>query len=1221
MAANDLVITITARDQATEHLKNVRQEMRQTALSGESLERAFALPAGSVNVLREGLERLSGAIPGLAGSFRGLGAVMTSSVGGAATGLVAAVTTYGLALNRVADDQARFQRVLHSLDAGAIRGELARVTDEMNKMADVGNRIGNQAGTWTGALQSFLSRLQALPQAARETFLGAPTPEAQRAEALTILGGVLGAQEGAKQTQLQAGIAGTQQRALLFQQQRRLNAEDLEGFLALQPQLEAADKRERDLALRALQQRQGLETAAAIKEGLPLGPIQDTQRLQRQQLEGELEISLARQKLAREEQARALVERRITQFQGRPIEGIEEVPRFEGLTAGVEVPELQMEAIRQRLFKIESQAFVGREAAPEPGIQEAARFEGVAPGTLEADTLADAQKAVNDANERSRLRTLELGREAIAVEQELIELQGQSVGLTQSQRDALQLSISAQREQLKLADLTLQSQKAQTQEEAVLLDRKKELVAAQEAMFRSSVEQRRLEREDPIAGLAAGQREIDESAAAAGDRLRTAYVSAYHDISQGFTDIVVDGLTNQGDKIGDIGKQMGKRLLAGFVDQISQSLFSKVFSSLGSVFGVPSTSAARPLATAVPLLASPFAAAGTAGATGTATVSQAGGAGGILGSGYLQAASGGEAASAATITPGVATQAASVAGTGVGILGDAVGVGKALLSGFAGPTLSAYGVIAAYNAGGLAGVAAAQALVGAGISEGAAAITVAATASEGGAAIGIGGSSALGAGTAPAYGGGAVAGIGATAASVAGGVLAAAALAYTAYSAYQSADIAGGAIGGAVSGAALGTAIYPGVGTVVGLIAGAAIGAGAGAAGKEEQEIKGDRLRNEADRQRRGSWVYQDLMNAIQTGIDHEDIAQQTVRTGDSVGGLLMGVAAANQSGAVSGSPWGWPPSENAKKALTILAGLGVLPTLDFQWDRINSTMELIATWHNPRGVTEGDIEIAKNAEALMAAFVNKQGATVFIGFDEQGDTGLRGSAGNVTRTTLLRSDRAREAAGQDIFVVGGSTRGLEEDQLGRLTTRLLELDRDRILQTRQFESDSSTYVTTGQTTAAPPPQPAPPPDLTTLPFVAPDVAAAKAPTAPAELSAGILGESGSQVRGTDYTVNGPGSPYTRNDLAPPPPPEAQQLLALSAGAGGTAVQPLAPVTTAAVQDQPLEPVATSTTQRAPLTDDEAQQLLQQLVRVDRNRDLRILNVETGFGATVTIGA
>ena len=38
------------------------------------------------------------------------------------------------------------------------------------------------------------------------------------------------------------------------------------------------------------------------------------------------------------------------------------------------------------------------------------------------------------------------------------------------------------------------------------------------------------------------------------------------------------------------------------------------------------------------------------------------------------------------------------------------------------------------------------------------------------------------------------------------------------------------------------------------------------------------------------------------------------------------------------------------------------------------------------------------------------------------------------------------------------------------------------------------------------------------------------------------------------------------------------------------------------------------------LTDDEAQQLLQQLARVDRNRDLKILSIEAGNGATVTVG-
>jgi hypothetical protein len=381
-------------------------------------------------------------------------------------------------------------------------------------------------------------------------------------------------------------------------------------------------------------------------------------------------------------------------------------------------------------------------------------------------------------------------------------------------------------------------------------------------------------------------------------------------------------------------------------------------------------------------------------------------------------------------------------------------------------------VVSAYNAAGFAGVAEAQSLVSAGLT-GPQAVAVIQLEAGG---VGLAESTAagVGVGTDAGVGGSTAAGVGSTAASVAGGVLAAAALAYTAYSAYQSGDVVGGAIGGAVSGAALGTAIYPGIGTVVGLIAGAAIGAGAGGAGKEEQEVKNDRRRNEADRQRRGAWIYQDLMNAINTGVDQEDVAQQTVRTGHSVGQLLMGVATLNQAGALRDAPWGWAPSTNAEKTQKILAGFGYAPLLDFQWDRLNSTMELIASWHQPRGITEGDVEISKNAEALMAAFVNKSGATVLLGYDEQFATGLRGAAGRLTRETLLLSSRAREAAGRDLFIVGNTLDNLDDDQAQRILERLARVDRDRDLQIIRVESDFGATVTVGNRTPLLPPPPDP---------------------------------------------------------------------------------------------------------------------------------------------------
>jgi hypothetical protein len=188
-----------------------------------------------------------------------------------------------------------------------------------------------------------------------------------------------------------------------------------------------------------------------------------------------------------------------------------------------------------------------------------------------------------------------------------------------------------------------------------------------------------------------------------------------------------------------------------------------------------------------------------------------------------------------------------------------------------------------------------------------------------------------------------------------------------------------------------------------------------------------------------------------------------------------MGVAVLNQSGSLSGSPWGWPPSDNAKKTLEILAGFGYVPLLDFEWDRLNSTAELIASWHQPRGITEGDVEISRNAEALMAAFVQKSGSTVLIGYDEQLATGLRGAAGRVTRQTLLLSSRLREAAGHDLFVVGNTLDNLDDDVVQRLLERFARVDRDRDLQILRVESDFGATVTVGNRT---PTGPAPTPGV-----------------------------------------------------------------------------------------------------------------------------------------------
>jgi hypothetical protein len=1072
VAGNDLVITITARDQATQVLQNVRQEMRLFGPSGETLvdfskrtedvnknllnleagagrsaRSVRALVAPLASELSPALSQTSAQIVNVVQSASLLGSRMGALTLGAA-GLAAIMGGRLLEAWQANKDAMReFDRAMSSADFGRITGQVQGLRMELEKLDQREKELRaarGGLGPGFGPVDFLLG----------ESVLDLRNVRSRRGQAFENL------QEAARRQQLT--IQGRQASDFT-------RAEMDVGATIEAPEASGLEIRRRIGDL----QRQVVEVGILDPiERAFQSALREAQNLREQPGGGPEQAQLADAMIRRARAIRdqAVTDRRLS-FQARPIEGIDDVGRFESMAPGIGVSPLVVSDVQRRLFEIEAREFEGRAAAPEPGIEDVGRFESLAPGVRDAageSAIGAGRRAVTDADERGRLRALDLGRESLQIDQQIIELGRQRIDLTDAQRDALELSISIQREQLQLADLTIQREREQIPAVQELIDRKKELVSAQEALTRSVIEQQRFERTDAAGGIAAGVRDIENDAANAGERMHRAFVSSYHDITRSFGDIVVDGLFNQGDNAAEIGKALGKRLVAGFVDQISTQLFARAFGALGSAFGTGTAGTGARVFTAIPGVASPFA---LAGGEGAAVANAAGSGSPIFSSTYQPFASpgGGAAASPAGIRPSGGIPGTMPAQTGVL---DAIGLGGQgalgqFTGGFFGASVSAVDLVSAYSIGGFQAVAAVQAgyvtvaggqlvpsvsylqAVSVG-TQGFEAATATASASVQGATAASGASTA--------------AGVGATAAAAAAGVLAAAALAYTAYNAYQTGDVVGGAVGGAVSGAALGTVIYPGVGTVVGLVVGAAIGGVSGQLGKEEQEVAGDRRRNEADRQRRGAWIYQDLMNAIQTGVDQEDTAGQTVRTGHSVGGLLLGVAALNQSGFLSQAPWGWGPSENARKTLEILTtGLGYSqPILDFEWDRLNSTAELIASWHNPRGITEGDIEIARNAEALMAAFANKQGQTILIGYDEQLSTGLRGSAGGVTRTTLLRSDRSREAAGQDIFIVGNTTDGLDDNQLVRLMNRMVKLDRDGDLKILRIESDDGATVTTG---------------------------------------------------------------------------------------------------------------------------------------------------------------
>ncbi len=777
--ANEIEIVLRARDAASGPVSKAAEDMRDHfGRLGESIEA----------LTRRALPALEGRLGGLAGLMRG-------SAGGAVSGLVGAFISYGVAVSRVADEQARFGRVLNSMDAGALRGELGRVNAEMSKMLDIGNRIGNASGTWGGALQSFISRFRALPQALGEIFLGQATPESQRAQILPVLGGMLGVQEAARQSAIQADIASTRQRALLYEQQRLAYQGDLRAFNALQPLLEAADRQEEALALRALRQQQGLRRAPLIAEGIPTTAMEKTFEAEEQALRASLGIGLRGRKLAREQQAAALLERLLFPGGLEGFEGQAELvgagaagaPDRPSTAAWVAAQAREAERLRELFGGDRADAFEG-----------GAEAIGVGPTAKELTEGARRQSAAVS-------EIVQLKQQALDLDNQILAAQGNTAGLSEREAMAVTERVASLREINDLARVELELTDARRRNDfdrVGLLEKQKDAIVAianAEAMAR---ERQRLQRDDPTAGLIKGL----EEAAEAGRQWGTAMQRAVQGVGQTIERTLSDALFSKftGQKGEDLGKKFFQSLARVASDELAKMFTGSIAGFARQLFGgiVPAAGTGFSLLGGGGGFGGMMAAPGVTGVmTPGAIVQTAGGLGVVQPSGAVQLLSAG----AGTMSGG---------GFDIGTAYQGVSALSSLSS--VGGAFSGIG----YNwaGGGLSGVAfglPASVSFGSGALElgaGVGAISGTPTAATSG-FLGAGGM--VGGGTA---------------------ALAAVGLALTIYSGLTGPptvqNIVMNAASGAISGAIIGTWIYPGVGTIIGAIAGALLGGGSAALGK-----------------------------------------------------------------------------------------------------------------------------------------------------------------------------------------------------------------------------------------------------------------------------------------------------------------------------------------------------------------------------------------------------
>jgi hypothetical protein len=342
---------------------------------------------------------------------------------------------------------------------------------------------------------------------------------------------------------------------------------------------------------------------------------------------------------------------------------------------------------------------------------------------------------------------------------------------------------------------------------------------------------------DPLGGLAAGFSRVATESRKLGTELERFATETAGNMQRSFSDLFFDSFTGQ--KGADIGKQFGEAMLRSFTDLLSRQLtgavsglFAQALRGFSGALGVAAGSAGGSGFDLLNLFTG-------GGSGGGAVLSPTGAPTGTLvmmPSGQL-----------AQVTPTGGLQSGGIGlDTALGYLGSAnqlygtvSGSGQSLTTQLGitgGGYLQALGAtpIASIGTSGLSAAVATTALgqslgfytasggivAGSSVAGGAAAGGLElASAGVSGGAYGAGATSAATLG----YSGASTVG------SVAAGVLAGAALAYTIYSGLSqeptAQNMAMNAVSGALSGAVLGTMIFPGIGTVVGAVAGGLAGA------------------------------------------------------------------------------------------------------------------------------------------------------------------------------------------------------------------------------------------------------------------------------------------------------------------------------------------------------------------------------------------------------------
>jgi hypothetical protein len=180
--------------------------------------------------------------------------------------------------------------------------------------------------------------------------------------------------------------------------------------------------------------------------------------------------------------------------------------------------------------------------------------------------------------EEGRARTVELTRELVSLDRQRFEIIAQTPGLSMRERDALTEMVALERERLRFHEADLEIQEAETPGKERAARLRKGQIELEEGMARAQRALARQEREDPVSGMLAGIREIEQEWAGAG----RAMTNVTRQTAQDIQNLLAGALR---------GEAMGKNFMRDFLnamlrtgtDEIARQFTARLFGGVRSL--------------------------------------------------------------------------------------------------------------------------------------------------------------------------------------------------------------------------------------------------------------------------------------------------------------------------------------------------------------------------------------------------------------------------------------------------------------------------------------------------------------------------------------------------------------------------------------------------------------------------------------------------------------